>query len=522
MQFSKAFSKFILTLASLATVLQPIAATAATSGVFTTRVPMLTSQVSPTLKTINFGAAAVPSNLQTSTTFTNNTGAPLTLDASKFSTTPQAVVLSTNCYTTLAAGASCSLQVGLMVTTASVNSGTISINTGNPAGPDGIVLSATGLAGAPGLISVPASIDFGNYGVGRTDGVPQTVTISNTGTASANIRSVVSPIAAFAVDSTGCALVLEAGRSCTISVKFTPKTLGSASNTTNLRIVLNSGTQLTSTAVRGIGVQGIPKFLPDPAFVFTGLTPNVASPVRSLTVTNEGLDSVILTGFTTTGAGVLFVQGHNCPTSLAPGATCTVQVYAQVPDERSYPSTLRLNYGSGGTNFLSYSVPVRAAFAQASANPTDVNFGDVPRNTTVSQTIEVTNYGTKSMAINAMAATAPFTYSSNCGTTVAPGASCSVTVSVNSPNAGALTGTFTLNADSYGDPSTTVALSANILGSSGYEVSVSELAFGNVALGGTLQKTFTLTNLGSSTQDLSSIQINGASFAQTSACSAVD
>ncbi|HSZ30409.1 MAG TPA: choice-of-anchor D domain-containing protein, partial [Pseudonocardiaceae bacterium] len=112
-----------------------------------------------------------------------------------------------------------------------------------------ITMSVTGSSSGPTLTAAPSSLSFGNQNSGSTSAA-QTVTVRNTGTASANISSV-SAGAPFAQTNT-CGSSLAAGASCTVSVTFTPTAGGAASG--NLSVASSAPGSPLSVALSGTGV----------------------------------------------------------------------------------------------------------------------------------------------------------------------------------------------------------------------------------------------------------------------------
>jgi hypothetical protein len=106
----------------------------------------------------------------------------------------------------------------------------------------------------------PSTLAFGNQVITVTGG-PQTVTLSNTGTASLIIASIISSSSEFAVATNTCqstfAYSLPAGQSCTVTVTFTPNALGAQNGI--LTFTDNSGGTSGSqqtVALTGTGISG--------------------------------------------------------------------------------------------------------------------------------------------------------------------------------------------------------------------------------------------------------------------------
>lgn len=149
------------------------------------------------------------------------------------------------CGATLAAGANCTFSVSFKPSALGARGATLSIATSDPVNPTvGSSLSGTGTA--PVAVVSPASLNFGNQKQ-QTTSAPQTVTLSNTGTAPLTISSIVigGANAGDFARTTTCGASLAAGTNCTINVTFKPTKKGTRTGT--LTITDNSNAISNST-----------------------------------------------------------------------------------------------------------------------------------------------------------------------------------------------------------------------------------------------------------------------------------
>ena len=131
---------------------------------------------------------------------------------------------SSNCIGNLAPGRNCRINVRFAPTTTGVLNGTLTITTS--IGTLTVTLSGTGVA--PINSVSPTSLAFGNQRRNTTS-PPQTVVVTNTGTAPLNFTSI--RIAGgnanqFAISNNSCPASLAAGANCTVSVVFKPTSVG--------------------------------------------------------------------------------------------------------------------------------------------------------------------------------------------------------------------------------------------------------------------------------------------------------
>lgn len=129
---------------------------------------------------------------------------------------------SNNCNVSLSPQASCNLSVQFIPSAAGTNTATINIADNASSSPQTITLSGTSPA-APAVSFNPTSLTFPATGVGSISSA-QSLTLTNTGSATLNITSIV-PDGAFTQNS-GCGTTLAVGASCTIAVTFSPPCTG--------------------------------------------------------------------------------------------------------------------------------------------------------------------------------------------------------------------------------------------------------------------------------------------------------
>lgn len=123
--------------------------------------------------------------------------------------------------------------------------------------------------------------------------------------------------------------------------------------------------------------------------------------------------------------------------------------------------TLTLNQDSGGWNINNFSFAAGngSPSATLTASPGSLTFADQAVNTTsAAQTVTVTNSGTGTASLTGVTAGGDFAQTDTCGTTLAAGANCTVSVTFSPTAVGTRTGTLTLTGNQSNSP-TTVALS---------------------------------------------------------------
>jgi hypothetical protein len=178
-----------------------------------------------------------------------------------------------------------------------------------------------------------------------------------------------------------------------------------------------------------------------------------------VTITNSGTAAAPVATISTSGD---FTQTNTCGSSIAAGTSCTVNVVFT-------PSTTGTRNGnltatvSGVTNTVPLSGTGVAPGPILNANPGSLNFGGtVVGNSSATQTVTVSNSGTTSAAVSGVSATGDFSQTNNC-TTLAVGASCTVTVRFTPTSSGTRTGAVTITSNANNSP-TSVGLTGSGIG----------------------------------------------------------
>jgi hypothetical protein len=212
-----------------------------------------TSTVTLTPASIAFPATIVGSTSDAQVVTLKNTGATaVTISSMAMGGTNSTSFLDlTNCGSTLAAGASCSIYIAFKPTSAAAKTGTLSVTDTATGSPQKVTLTGTGTA-APTVKLSPTSIAFPATKHGAASAA-QAVTLTNTGTASLTLTSIAlagaNPTDFEALNT--CGATLAASASCTVYVAFTPAAAGSF--TASLTVADNGSTTSQSVAMTGTG-----------------------------------------------------------------------------------------------------------------------------------------------------------------------------------------------------------------------------------------------------------------------------
>lgn len=252
---------------------------------------------------------------------------------------------------------------------------------------------------------------------------------------------------------------------------------------------------------------------------------NTSSPTQLVTVTNIGTVALSIGSVTISGSNPgAFSQTNTCAGSVAVGSTCTISVAFKSSASGSSAALLNINgAGAAGTQLVALSGT--AVAPNYTVSPTSLAFGTIATNSTSApQSVTVSNASSAALPITgiALAGTnrALFAETNTCGSSVAAGSACTISVTFTPTSGGSKTASINVNAGG-GAGTQTVALTGT--GSTtGYTLSPTTLAFGSIAKGtASPPLSVTLTNSGSTALPITSITLAGtnrALFTQTNTC----
>jgi hypothetical protein len=245
------------------------------------------------------------------------------------------------------------------------------------------------------------------------------------------------------------------------------------------------------------------------------------SPFRLVTLTNTGSALLNITSITITGNNPTdFSQTNNCGSSLPPGARCTI-IVTFTPTQigpRTAAVTITDN-APGSPHSVALSGTGVVSGPNATLSPTSLTFATQLVNTiSPAQPVTLTNYGTMLLDITSIIASGDFSQSNTCGSSLAPLASCTISVTFTPTQRGTRTGTVLITDNAPGSPQTMSLTGVGTV----VELNPTSLNFGTVTVGQqSSPKQTTLTNVSNTRLNISSITITGADpgdFSQVNNC----
>src|SRR6202042_3454151 len=219
---------------------------------------------------------------------------------------------------------------------------------------------------------------------------------------------------------------------------------------------------------------------------------NVAN-VGTTVMQAETTGSASVSGVTASGVGVAGAYNNAYPSNTAGGYT--------------------FNLGSGNSGWsttpvlTTFPAPVQAGALHPST--TSLSFGDVASGSTSSaQTVTVSNPGTSAAPISSVSVTGPFSQTNTCGTSIAAGGSCTVSVKFAPTSGGALTGALTIATSAPGGPVTVTLAGTGV-------TSTTNLALGQPATASSSYETFVASNVTDGNTSSYWESTDGAGYPQT-------
>jgi hypothetical protein len=221
-----------------------------------------------------------------------------------------------------------------------------------------------------------------------------------------------------------CSGSVQPNGSCQVSVTFTPSAIG----TRNAAVTVsdNAPGSPQSVPLTGVGTSPGVTFSP-PSLTFPDQVVFTTSPAKQVTLRNTGAGVLKINHISVTGS---FHETNNCPSSLNPGATCTISA-------KFHPTTKGVLHGmvsvTDNAPGSPQKVPLTGTGTFVQLVPTKLNFGTQPVGTTsLVKKITLTNKGGVTLNISGIAMTGTdagdFAETNTCGTNVASGASCFIKV----------------------------------------------------------------------------------------------
>jgi Beta-propeller repeat/Abnormal spindle-like microcephaly-assoc'd, ASPM-SPD-2-Hydin len=186
-----------------------------------------------------------------------------------------------------------------------------------PGGNTDAFIAKIGAASAPAVSTTPSSLQFAALQVGTTSQA-QSVLVRNMGNAPLTITSI-SSNGDFA-QTNNCGNSISAAGSCTLSMTFTPTAAGTRSGS----VVIQDDAAGSPHQINLTGVGSGPGISFSPASLsFASAAVGTSSGSQTVTLTNNGTVTLQISNIQISGD---YSETNTCPSSLAAGANCTINV----------------------------------------------------------------------------------------------------------------------------------------------------------------------------------------------------
>ncbi|MFZ0417349.1 MAG: choice-of-anchor D domain-containing protein [Candidatus Sulfotelmatobacter sp.] len=309
------------------------------------------------------------------------------------------------------------------------------------------------LPGCAGVGVLPTGLTFGAQVVGTTS-APQVVTLTNNLTTTLTINSI-----GFTGTNSGdfeqtnnCGTSVNAGASCTINVTFDPA--GSGTRTATLNVTDNAGNSPQTVSLSGTGI--VPVTLSTASISFGTVLVDSSATAAPVTLTNN--QSVSLTNISISVTGAAFSQVNTCGTSIAAGAQCTITV--TFAPKTSGSQTGMVTISDSAINSPQTISLKGAGELPVALSPGTLAFGTVTVGTTSAAKTE-TIANNQKVALDITSITIGGADASNftetgttCGSTLAAGAKCTITVTFTPSAKGARSATLDITDSALTSPQT--------------------------------------------------------------------
>jgi hypothetical protein len=287
----------------------------------------------------------------------------------------------------------------------------------------------------------------------------QTVTLSNTGTTTLHIG----PIATDAdfVATTTCTTLLP-GTTCTLTVVFTPQSTSTATTRISaVEISSDSGTPLEFISL--IGVSSPPTLFLAQSTLSFGTVLVGANASLPLQITNTGTSAV--TFYSLTATGDFTPSSGSCPAAgntLAPNTSCNLEVEFAPLQTGTRTGILSIST-SASTLPIAATLTGIGAQSQLQLSPSTLNFGSLAVGVPSSLPLTLVNTGNAPVTNIVLTVHGDYAVTLPCAAaTLAPGASCPITVTFTPTTTGTRAGTLTVSSSDPASPTNVPLIGSGI------------------------------------------------------------
>jgi hypothetical protein len=354
----------------------------------------------------------------------------------------------------------------------------------------------------PAITLNPSTVTFPTQQV-ATSSLYAPITVTNTGTATLTVTSIVTSSDFKETDTCIGAPVLQGG-SCVVQVAFLPMAVGNRSGL--LTVYANVPGGQATAALSGIGTAAAVVVLTPLNLTFPSTNVGATSAPQAITISNTGANATTLQPPIITGD--FAISANSCGSTLGPGSGCTLLVVFAPTVSGTRSGSITVVDGAGtqvATLMGTATNPATDTLA-----PVALTFAAQQLGTSsAAQQVTLTNAGDVALTLIAtQIVSGDFNVVNGCGNSLAAHSSCAITVTYTPKSIGAQTGTLVV-ADQF--RAQTVSLSGVGLAPPGVSLSPTNgLVFAATGVGQTAAaQTVTLTNNGGVPLSLTGVAVAG-------------
>ncbi len=397
------------------------------------------------------------------------------------------------CGTNLAASASCTISVTFTPTAAGTPTGAITFTDNAAASPQAVSLSGTSTAAlAITTTSLPAGV---------------------VGTAYSTTLAATGGVAPYTWTDSPCSGACNTGMGFSTAGVLAGTPVNAGSSTFTMTVTDSAGHTAATPLTITIAAAAAPAVSISPtSLTFASQTVATTSAAQTVTLKNSGSGSLSIGGIAASGN---FAETTACPSSLPAGASCTLSVTFTPTAAGTLTGAITFaDNAAASPQQVSLSGTAVATGAPAvSFSPASLTFSSqVLNSTSEADTVTLTNTGNASLSLASVHTSGAFAETNNCGTAVAAGASCIMSVTFTPTSAGSLSGSLSFADNAAGSPQS-VSLYGTGVSAGALSENQASVSFGTVTVGQTSSQTLTITNTGGENVIVSAASTSGAGVA---------
>jgi hypothetical protein len=250
-------------------------------------------------------------------------------------------------------------------------------------------------------------------------------------------------------------LALSTSATNTVTISGTPDTAAQGVTFT-VKVTDTAGQSATQIYIVSILLEPDTLTLEPAVLNFAPQLVGTASVAQTETITNTGSSEVALSSIALTGTDATDFGQNGCGSSVAAAANCSISV-TFTPSQLGPRSASIIITDStvGSPHSVSLSGVGLTSGPSATLSATSlafgaqtIGFGGTP------QSVTLTNYGMATLTIVSIATSADFSDSTTCGSALASGATCDVSVTFTPSQTGGVNGAITITENAAGTPQT--------------------------------------------------------------------